>query len=69
MSALGALGTPVYALELTGGPSGQANDPHAFRDRLHIENSVAEGKPDDRMDKASDSRMPDAYAVHLPADR
>ncbi|MFF4805674.1 hypothetical protein ACFY1U_46120 [Streptomyces sp. NPDC001351] len=21
------------------------------------------------MDKASDSRMPDAYAVHLPADR
>jgi len=21
-----------------------------------------------RMDKASDNRMPDAYAVHLPAD-
>jgi hypothetical protein len=172
-----AMVDPLYALELTGGPSGQENDPDAFRDRLHdeqmrlheegdgsyehwwsdvptgmdndgqnkianseisphtgskyefqevrgaderrdvlpdIEKSVAEGKPvpfevegydeegrhghqmmvigqegdmlqiynpwgtttwvseDDfingRMDKASDDRMPDAYAVHLPAD-
>ncbi|WP_338676574.1 peptidoglycan-binding protein [Streptomyces sp. SCSIO 30461] len=173
-----AMVDPVYALELTGGPSGQEDDPGAFRDRLRdeqlrlheegdgsdthwwsdvpagmdsdgqneianseisphtgseyeyqevrgaderrdvlpdIEKSVAEGKPvpievegydengrhghqmmvigqegdmlqiynpwgtttwvseDDfvngRMDKASDDRMPDAFAVHLPADR
>ncbi|MDC0767991.1 peptidoglycan-binding protein [Streptomyces sp. HD] len=173
-----AMVDPLYALELTGGPSGQEDDPDAFRDRLHdeqlrmheegdgsythwwsdvpngvdpdgqdkiangeisphtgssyefqevrgaderrdvlpdIEKSVAEGKPvpinvegydeegrhghqmmvigqegdmlqiynpwgtttwvseDDfvngHMDKASDHRMPDAYAVHLPADQ
>ncbi|HWM37125.1 MAG TPA: peptidoglycan-binding protein [Streptomyces sp.] len=29
-----AMVDPVYALELTGGPSGQENDPDAFRDRL-----------------------------------
>ncbi|MFE2630354.1 peptidoglycan-binding protein [Streptomyces sp. NPDC001651] len=172
-----AMVDPVYALELTGGPSGQEDDPDAFRDRMHdeqlrlheegdgaythwwsdvpdgmdsdgqnkianseisphtgssyeyqqvrdaderrdvlpdIEKSVAEGKPvpievegydkdgrhghqmmvigqegdmlqiynpwgqttwvseDDfvngHMDKASDSRMPDAFAVHLPAE-
>ncbi|WP_328877781.1 hypothetical protein [Streptomyces sp. NBC_00299] len=28
---------PVYALELTGGPSGQENDPDALRERLHNE--------------------------------
>ncbi|MCL8014604.1 peptidoglycan-binding protein [Streptomyces sp. AS02] len=174
-----AMVDPIYALELTGGPSGQEDDPAAFRERLtaeqervheegdgnyeyhfpwgrspsgmdndgktdivneeisphtgssyefqetrsadarrdvlpDIERAVAEGKPvpigvegypdgeraghammivgqegdmlqvynpwgrttwiseDDfingRMDKASDNRMPDAYAVHLPAD-
>lgn len=29
-----AMVDPVYALELTGGPSGQENDPDAFRERL-----------------------------------
>ncbi|OEJ43521.1 peptidoglycan-binding protein [Streptomyces agglomeratus] len=28
---------PLYALELTGGPSGQEDDPAAFRERLHDE--------------------------------
>ncbi|NLU71567.1 WXG100 family type VII secretion target [Streptomyces sp. HNM0575] len=172
-----AMVDPVYALELTGGPSGQENDPDAFRERLgneqmrlheegdgdyehwwsdtpsgmdsdgqneiankeisphtgsgydhqevrsadarrdvlpDVEKAVADGKPvpfevegydkdgrhghqmmiigqegdklqiynpwgqttwvseDDfvngHMDKASDSRMPDAYSVHVPAD-
>ncbi|WP_328403472.1 peptidoglycan-binding protein [Streptomyces sp. NBC_00390] len=32
-----ALVDPVYALELTGGPDGQDNDPDHFRERLHDE--------------------------------
>ena len=32
-----AMVDPLYALELTGGPSGQEDDPDAFRDRLHDE--------------------------------
>ncbi|MGW7055710.1 peptidoglycan-binding protein [Streptomyces sp. NPDC054887] len=32
-----AMVDPLYALELTGGPSGQEDDPAAFRERLHDE--------------------------------
>jgi len=42
-------------------------------DYIKIPNKSAMFDPDwkknGHMDKASDSRMPDAYAVHLPADR
>jgi hypothetical protein len=32
-----AMADPLYALDLTGGPSGQENDPDAFRERLDAE--------------------------------
>ncbi|MGY5079428.1 peptidoglycan-binding protein [Streptomyces nigrescens] len=45
-----AMVDPVYALELTGGPSGQEDDPGAFRDRLGAEQQRVHDEGDGNYD-------------------